>query len=560
MKPRISTRPQRTMIMAVAVGAALLLAACGGSPAVSTGSTAQGSITVSGNTPGPVTRSFNPFEPTSGGQLLDATPYVYEPLLQFNLLRAGQIYPWLAASYHLTNGGKTLIFDLHRGVKWSDGTPFTSKDVVFTFDLLKKFPALNTTGVKYQTITANGPYQVTFTFAQPSYPELYYIGQVYMVPEHIWSKVSNPVKWADANPVGTGPYLVSSFSPQQLTLTKNPHYWQAGKPEVSKLIFPAYSSADSSNLALEQGDIQWAGNYIPDVKKTYIAPDPTYRHYWFAPVGGVALLPNLTVAPLNNVDVRQAISLAINRQQVSTLGETGYEAPYASPTGLVLPDDQSFMAPQYASMRFTVNDTRAKQLLKQAGLKMGSNGYFETSSGNPITLTIEDPSSYSDYMTDAQIIKGNLKAIGINTAISGVSVNSWTTDLETGNFQLSIDYSNIGPDPYYVYDGWLDDSLSAPVGKTASSDFSRWYSPTTQKYLADYVHSTSAAQRTAAIQGVEGIMVKDMPVIPLVYSAVWYQWYDKYWTGWPTPSDPYIMGEPAGVQSEVVVLRLHPRS
>ena len=516
------------------------------------------SLTVSGNTVEPIPHSFNPYILTSGGNLIDAEPMIYESLLQFDLLKPGTIYNWLASSYQLTNGDKTLTFNLRKGVKWTDGTPFTSADVVFSFDLMKKYTSLNSNGDTFASVRAEGPYKVVFSLAKANYPQLYDIGSTYIVPEHLWKNV-NPTRFLDTNPDGTGPYTVERFSPEDLVLTKNPNYWQRGKPQVAELNYPAWSSADADNRDLSNGTETWAGNYIPDVKKTYIAADPKYRHYWFAPVGVVALLPNLTVYPLNELAVRKAISDAIDRQTVSVEGESTYEAPATSPTGLVLPYDNSVLAPQYKNLRFKQDDAQAKKLLEGAGFKMGSGGYFLGKDGKPITLTIMDPSSYSDYMTDAQIISSNLKAIGIKVNVEGLSVNAWTADYTDGDFQLTILYSNIGPSPYYWYNGWLNDSLTAPVGKAATADFSRWYSASTQKALAEYTTGTTVAARNAGIMAIEKVMVEDEPVIPLVYSAVWFEYDNRNVVGWPTPSNPYAMGEPAGANAEVTVLHLRPR-
>lgn len=97
-----------------------------------------------------------------------AESMVYEPLLQYNLAKPNQTYPWLATSYAFSNGDKTLTFQLRHGVKWSDGKPFTSADVVFTFDMMKKYPTINTLGVSFSTVSAPNPYEVVFTFPSPA--------------------------------------------------------------------------------------------------------------------------------------------------------------------------------------------------------------------------------------------------------------------------------------------------------------------------------------------------------------------------------------------------------
>lgn len=518
---------------------------------------ASNSLTVSGNTVEPIPDSFNPYVLTSGGNLIDAEPMIYETLLQFDLLKPGTIYDWLASSYQFSNADKTLTFDLRKGVTWTDGTPLTSADVVYSFDLQQKYASLNTNGDSFSSVRADGPDKVVFTFSKADYPQLYDIASTYIVPEHIWKSV-NPMSYADTHPVGTGPYTVERFSPEDLVLTKNPHYWQPGEPKITQLNYPAWASADADNRDLVNGTETWAGNYIPEVQRVYVDQNPKYRHYWFAPVGVVALLPNLAVYPLNILAVREAISDAINRQSVSTEGESTYEAPATSPTGLVLPYDDSVLAPQYKDLKFTLNDAKAKQLMESAGFTM-KNGYFVGKNGKPITLNLIDPSSYSDYMTDALIISSNLKAIGIKVNVSGISVNAWTSDYFDGDFQLTILYSNIGPSPYYWYNGWLNDALSAPVGKTATADFSRWYSAATQSALAQYTTGVTTAARNAGIMAIEKVMVEDEPVIPLVYSAVWFEYDNQYVGGWPTPSNPYAMGEPAGLDAEITLMHLSPR-
>ena len=154
---------------------------------------------------GPFSDSFNPLDTTSGLDSMAIENAIYEPLVQFDVLDASVTYPWLATSWHWSNGGKTLTLDLRHGVTWSDGKPFTSADVAFTFNLIKKYPALNTYGITFTNVQANGPDQVVLTFPHPEFSDFYYLTSQVMVPAHIWAKVSDPTTWPDLDPVGTGP-------------------------------------------------------------------------------------------------------------------------------------------------------------------------------------------------------------------------------------------------------------------------------------------------------------------------------------------------------------------
>src|ERR1700677_2954072 len=208
-------------------------------------------LTISVNAFGPQADNLNPFLPTSTDNSSDSnTDMIYEPLWQYNIVNPNETYPWLAVSRSLTNDDKTLTLKLHPNVKWSDGKPFTSADVVYTFELLKKYPALNTEGITFKSVVAQGPLGVQFTFATPSFAEEYYIlNQTPIVPEHIWSKVKNPVTYADTDPIGTGPFVLKSFTPQYMVLDRNPNYWQAGLPKINSLTYPSVGSAAAQKSA-----------------------------------------------------------------------------------------------------------------------------------------------------------------------------------------------------------------------------------------------------------------------------------------------------------------------
>jgi len=115
--------------------------------------------------------------------------------MNINPLEGGNTAPWLATSDAWSNGNKTLTFTIRQGVKWNDGKPFTAADVAFTFNLLKRFPALDSNGLwsVLSSVTAQGD-TVVMDFKAPSVPYFYYIAnQTPILPEHIWATVKNPV-------------------------------------------------------------------------------------------------------------------------------------------------------------------------------------------------------------------------------------------------------------------------------------------------------------------------------------------------------------------------------
>src|SRR4051794_27116751 len=213
-----------------------------------------GTVTISNEQGQTWTCDFNPFNPSNN---LESVGFVYEPLVFVNLLRNQEETPMLASSYKWTTDKKSITFTLRTGVTWSDGKPFTADDVVFTFDVLKKFPSTDVyslwKGAGLTSVTSAGN-QVTMTFSQPAATYFYnFANQVGIVPKHIWSTgapAAHPDTWADAKPIGTGPFQVDPCSPNNIQYTANKTYWQTGKPYIQKVEYPAYLDNGPANLDL----------------------------------------------------------------------------------------------------------------------------------------------------------------------------------------------------------------------------------------------------------------------------------------------------------------------
>jgi peptide/nickel transport system substrate-binding protein len=358
-------RRSRTGI-AVAGLLALGVAGCSSSSSGTGTSSSTGTTLVVENNPvATMTATFNPFSATSTAKTVNATALFYEPLLQFNNTQAGTHYPWLASSYTWNSDGTSITFALRTDVKWSDGKPFTADDVVYTYQLMQQNKALNYNGLPLTGAVANGADSVTLSFSSPQYTNLYNIaGQTWIIPKHIWSGQSNPATWTDSTPVGTGPYTLAKFTPQGFTLKANPTYW-GGKPKVAELSFPAYASNTTALTALQNGEIDYTGNDINNIQQNFVAKDPTHNHYYFPATNTVVLIPNVTKWPFNNQAVRLAVSAGIDREQLSTQGETGYEPPATTSSGLLLPNYTSQIPSGMANdLPATPDAAKVSQIMK----------------------------------------------------------------------------------------------------------------------------------------------------------------------------------------------------
>jgi peptide/nickel transport system substrate-binding protein len=406
---------------------------------------------------------------------------------------------------------------------------------------------------------------VHLDFPSAQYTNLQAIAGTAIVPKAIWSTAGNPATFANANPVGTGPFKLGSFTPQGFTLVQNPYFWQKSSLQVPKVYFPVYTSNTGALSALFAGQIDWTGNFIRGLQKSFVSTNPDFHHYWEAPGGTNSLMPNLNKWPTNQLAVRQAISAAIDRAVLASEGEASLENPVTNATGLTSPLYDAWSAPVSGmTVSAHADAAAAKQILQKAGYTMGSNGFFQKG-GKTVSLTIVDPSAYTDYAAVDALVAQELRAAGIDATFQGLSVDAWNSDVASGNFQLTSHWSNGGITPYNMYDGWLDSSLA--TGNAATGDYERLNDPSVNAVLATLAGASTTAQQTAALEPVAKYVAANLPIIPTTTASQWFEYNSQNYTGWPTQDDPYESGQPSGTNNgpgsgtdEVVILHLVPRS
>jgi peptide/nickel transport system substrate-binding protein len=543
---------KRVLVLLLAV--ALTAAACGGHKSGSGNKTA---VTISNEQGTTWTCGFNPFN--SDVNFLSAGT-VYEQLTFVNGLKSGQTTNWLASSYKWSNANKTLTFTIRNGVKWTDGKPLTASDVLFTFNLIKKYPALdlNASWAVLKSVTQNGN-QIVFQFKTAAVPYFYYIAdQTPIVPQHIWSTIANPVTYKDPHPVGSGPFKMGSCSPQVIKYTKNSDYWQKGKPTIETIYYPAFTSNDPANQQLASGKAQWGSQFIPNIQKFYVSKSADH-HYWFPPTVNVSVFINNKDPILKDVAVRKAMAYAIDRQKVSEIGEYGYE-PASNQTGIVTPTFGSWLD-QALAKQVNYNPQKAMSILEAAGYKK-KNGVFYTPDGKPLSFTMINIGGYSDWVASAQIVQEDLKKIGIKVTPENLSSTTYDADNYAGKFQLSYN-GNLsgGPAPYYELRQLLYSKNSAPIGKNASTNWERYENPAVDKLIDSYAATADPATQHEIVRKLQKVMVDDIPVIPVTEGVDWYQYNTKDHSGWVTQQNPYAQPS-AYVYPDwaVVAMHLKPKS
>jgi peptide/nickel transport system substrate-binding protein len=507
----------------------LLLASCGGSS-----STTQHTLISIPSVGGALVENFSPYSPNANPGTIGI---MYEPLEYVNELN-GKITPVLATGTQYSSDNKTLTITLRTGVKWSDGSAFSANDVVFTFNQLKAFPGADANGL-WQTISnVSNPddHTVVITLNAVNTTLLPLILQVYPLPQAKWSSVGDPTKYTNTNPVVSGPMKLKTFTSQQITLEKNPNYFNASNVQVDIL---EEQSVTSNNAALEKmsaDQADWTGIFNAALKTSFVNPDPTHHFVNNAPVVPAMLIPNLKNPELSKLPVRQAISAALDRQQIATSGESGLEIP-ASPTGL-MPTQTNFAPGGTVPPAAAASASTAAQILQNAGFTKGSDGIFKDKDGTKLNFSVTVPGDFSDYVADLQVAQQNLKDAGIGLTLNQVSDDDWRTDRATHNFQLLMSGGFFGTTPWYYYNPLLNSAFQTGANAT---NWEQYSNPQVDHLLADYSSTSDANQQAQDIQQIATIVQNDLPVITVLDAVQFADYSTKNWTGWPTADDPYAI-------------------
>lgn len=497
-----------------------------------------------------------------------ASRVTYEPLASYD--SEGNLVPFLAAEIpSLENGGvardgKSVTWKLKEGVKWSDGEPFTANDVRFTYDFIKN-PDTGATsggaysGVKGVEVIDDYTVRVDFTGVNPAWSSPFVGVQGMILPKHIFEQYNNAsAAQAPANkmPVGTGPYRVVTFRPEEVlflgnTLIEtnrivyepNPYFREQGKPYFSQVELKGGGTANEAarsvfQISSESARVDYANNLQIDAK-TQQAMEAAGNGKILAPFGAYVeriLLnradPNRTTADgersstkyphpfFSDAQVREAFSLAIDRDAIAALyGPTG------KPTSNVLVSPANFESPNTS---YEYNPEKAKQILDQAGWTVDPGTGIRSKGDVKLSVLFQTAANPVRQQTQA-IVKQNLEAIGVEVRLTFFD-SSIFFDADPNNtnnrhhFYADMEMyatGNRSPDPAAYMQNWLCDQAAQKANNWAGLNKERWCDPTGayDKLYQQSTQETDPEKRRQLFIQMNDILVNDNVVIPLVRQA-----------------------------------------
>ncbi len=423
----------------------------------------------------------------------------------------------------LSKDGTVWTFHLRKGVLFHNGMEMTANDVRFSITRaldphLKPAPSWGQTQdavfqgsqafIQGKATSVSGiqvvdRYTIRFVLTEPVAVFPFILAQSYnmIVPQAVVSKESES-DFA-SHPIGTGPYVLQSFTKDaQATFTRNPHYFRSGKPYINKII--ADFSVPSSVIALkiQKGEVDGYGNDedIGAADLQQVRSDPKYAHYLVptAPTVYHTLNLNVHVPPLNNLMVRQAIAMAIDRHRLVKLAG-GQSIPAYQ---LYIPMDPQHDPVLDAHPIYPYDPTKAAALVKASGYH-GQDITLLYNTGNPLDANV------------APGIQQDLKLIGLNVGLRGASGGTVHALQQTlTGAQLSLEgWSADFPDAYDYYSG----SMSCGANAAGGSGASHYCDPAADQLVNQAERLPLGAARNALLRQAQVRILRSASRIPLDY-------------------------------------------
>jgi peptide/nickel transport system substrate-binding protein len=498
-------------------------------------------------------KNFNPYTATglpSGAFVQGA---FYEPLI---ITGEGGLkpVPWLARTWAWNNGNKTLTLNLAKGVKWSDGKPLTSADVVYSLTAGKQNKIMDRIGLvgdanEVASVKAKGAYTVVINLKAPDSQFISAIlNRQFIVPKHVWAKVSDPSTFTNPKPVGSGPFsVIARFTTQDYVFAKNPHYWQAGMPKVPCLEYVQAASNDAALALIQSGQVDWTHNFVPNVEKAYVAKDPKHYHAFYATTAyPISLTFDTTQYPYSLPAFRKALSLAIDRNTVSKLGEYGYAPPVdAIGLGGLFPSwvtDESVKTKAKAMAKY--DPTAAKKMLTDNGFTYKGSTLLDPK-GNPVKLDIHVISGWSDWVASNQIITKNLRDIGIDSQVAlEPDWGSWYPNASSTKNPTLLWQNGSQGSPYGYFYANLSQNAFIPSGQdgTATGNWEHYANAQATKLLAQWKGTLDEKKQHQIATQLQKIWLNDLPIVPLFIGPRWSTYSTKYFHNFVTPKN--FWGDP----------------
>lgn len=481
------------------------------------------------------------FNPYTSGDLTHGV--IFEPLMVFNQITGKTEYRLLKSAAY-SEDLKKITFKLRDGLQWSDGQPLTSKDVAYSYELSKDAVAFDLKGIwpagKVTSIKTPDATTVVFELVKPDSTLLWDLAAYHIVPEHVWSKVEDLTTFMNLNPVGSGPMTTVKYvKSQQMQLCRNDNYYLPNRPYLDCITYRSYNDNSQIQPALMKGEIDWGSNFIADIENTYVAADPANNHFWYPANDAINLYVNTQEKPFDNLNVRKALSMALDREAIVDIAAFGYPTVNFNAGGigeLYKPYISKEVTAKYKDIT-QYNPKKSQQLLDQAGYKdLDGDGFRDMPNGEPIEFDIEVVNGWTDWIQVVQMVTEYYEEIGIKANVKTVDWAVYDKNLKNSGYKMSINWSMNTVNPITAYQEYF---LTERIGKSYHAGHGV-HSAETDALIKSFGLTNDAKKQQAILDQLQEFTAANLPFIPLFSNPTWYQYNTSKIVGWPSEENPYI--------------------
>ncbi len=414
-----------------------------------------------------------------------------------------QPIPHLAEKLVSDDSNKVWTVYLRQGVKFHDGTPLNAQTVVASVERIARHPKLDEYGTfeNLEKIEAAGDYVVKFTFRQP---EPAFPAKVAYHGCPIFSPQSFDTEGRIVHPYGTGPFKFAEYKKgEALVVVRNDDYW-GGKPKLEKVIFKVIPDPSTRLAALQTGEIQAiadVGGILPeqarvikgDSNLVLLSRPVTTTHY---------LLFNNKKPPFNDVRLRQAVSLAIDRAQMVKEVLNGYGEPADT---IFTPLATTWVVRGL----WTTDKDRARELVAQV------------KAGTPHKVVFAVNSALANrwpYKPIAEILQSELKAFGFEVELKMLEMGAWKEAVKKGEYDLTLTpYTLMTGDPDFFFGRWIHSNGQMNVQRGVG-----YNNPEADRLVEMAAAGPDPAKRKELYAELQRLVASDVPLCPIYHDECLY--------------------------------------
>lgn len=486
---------------------------------------------------------------------------VLEPLFILNY-NTGEIEPWLGASMVSNETLDVWTLTLRDGVTWSDGEAFNADDVVFTINMLlgdddKSLRDAGSMQAQIASVEKIDELTVRFTLTKPSPTfqsanfAVSYFGSVLMMPEHVWAGRDHDT-FAFNPPIGTGAFTLSSATVDRVVYDLDEDYWGAKTgfvdlPEPKRLIWTYAGSEEARSQLMVADRLDIAQSVSYGTFDAIRAMNSNVIGWSEKLPGWQDLCPrqiefNTTVPPWDSKNMREAVNLLIDREQIVNVVYEG--ATTVSRTMFV---EYATMEPYIAAvldagleLPANANTPAAKALIEAEGYTLNSEGMYERD-GELLSVDIIAHTNGTESTKTVDIVVEQLRRAGIDAVARPVEYGAFWQVTPKGEFELSYSWLSCGSvnEPTKSMARYENIHIQ-PIGERIFNNAARWDN---EEYTSIVQQMGSLSlddpKLTELVVKAYGILHEEKPFLPLVQAVKILPTNTTYWTGWPTADNFY---------------------